>query len=511
MTAGNNDHVADRFVELFDIKIFDKNFEQVGYVVDPVYMHLVPAWDSQGYGSVEVRSDNPYYKELTTPGNRIQVYYKGEYLLAGPLSSWRGTVGAANSVTVQFHDDSIIFHETIAVPNPWEAVYYDSWEPAALNLLGQAWVDTETNMSLETGTDKNHSGYVAWVDTRANGKYVRVASAVRARPYWTNRIDWTGQRAWKSPTFDTDGVNTVTFNLPKTPAGIMVQQFIGNCMHRLRLPIKIGYLSPHNPLPGDMAAWPETLQLPRPKVRNVPVWETFTPWRLRTGLTPRLRHYGDDKFLTFEIVERGKWDLKLDAESGIVVDGRWATISPTITRAIAGGPGSVAGRAYGGDLLPYPLNEAEQRWGFVRENFTDAQGADLHWPDGLEQKFQVAKYFPLRRTDGYRTAFRKAFSVAATESREAGSELSTVLVQLAETEAFSFGGEHGIQLGDDVVVNMAGQDFNDYVSSAMLTLTRDKGLVVTPVVGGYEDDPDLDLQLRVANLGGNLSRYIATR
>ena len=45
----------------------------------------------------------------------------------------------------------------------------------------------------------------------------------------------------------------------------------------------------------------------------------------------------------------------------------------------------------------------------------------------------------------------------------------------------------------------------------MLTLTRDKGLVVTPVVGGYEDDPDLDLQLRVANLGGNLSRYIATR
>jgi hypothetical protein len=248
-----------------------------------------------------------------------------------------------------------------------------------------------------------------------------------------------------------------------------------------------------------------------PRIRWDPVSESLTPLLNKHDLGVRVWQEPFTKGLRFDVVERGTWDEPLTVESGIIVSGSFQIRRPITTRPIMGGNGETAARSfYGIEGSGYQTDD-ERRFGMIIETFHDATNGEITWPEGLAEEFKVAKYAPfvLEQADWLR--YQKTMRTAHERYLADGGTNVSLALRLAETETFHALGVDGIQVGDRVIAVIRGRELADTVTEVQLTFTRDNGLVVEPIIGQYEDDPDRQLAQYVTDISKAVRRTNARR
>lgn len=203
------------------------------------------------------------------------------------------------------------------------------------------------------------------------------------------------------------------------------------------------------------------------------------------------------------------WQQAIGGASRIVSDGTYQVGAPTLTRSILGGPGDDAARVF------YQQTDAtglEDTYGFAVEGFSDATGATLKWPDGLDQSLQVAMYY-LQRTDvaaADKAALSTYLAQAAKTALSAGLPTAGLSLTLSETASFHYGGTDGYHVGDYLtVVIEGGPTITQQITEATLTYSAE-GFTVTPTVGAITNDATLQLAQAVAGIASVVGR-ISTR
>jgi hypothetical protein len=449
----------------FDIVIYDRDMNVTGFVVDPIFANFVPSWDNQGYGNFMLTADNPHTEALQADGARITVVYRGKLELSGPIRSWQGDVLDNGTITYQVLDDRCHLENTLLFVNPSNPLM-----PESLSALGQAWPEG----TLTPGQVTNQDGYFYWPDSLM------------------------------TPVFD-------PFDDPEAPSQDFAYETAAETaikhVIRAQLNDRLGYnlnIKPNLLRGGDV-----TDVLPR--VRFAPMNEVMTPITKQSGLGVRLWQDAYGKQINMDVVEPGVWEQPLTSESGIIVSGSYQIRRPDVTRAIVGGNGDVAARAFYGIEGAGWQTELEKRHGQIIEKFRDATQGDLKWPDTLAEQFRVPKYYKYRVADLEWQKYLRYLRTAEQTGLDEGAARSSLALRLAETETFHYGGDDGIQLGDTVTAVVRGVEFTDVVTEAQLTFTRDTGLRVEPIIGQFEDDPDRALLDNVAAISRALRRLSSSK
>ncbi len=445
----------------FEIIVYDKYLQFVGFVVDPIYSHFVPSWWNQGYGSFMLADDNPHSAALQAKGARVTVSYRGENLMSGPIRSRRGNLTKSGSVIYQVLDDHRLLRNTIAFVRPDLPL-----ETTSLSSLGQ---------TSRPGGDAGTPGIVT-------GQYSYFA--------------WPKYPVGESP------------GSPGTPMPIMTAEDAVKHIIRVNLVERLGRnitILPTQKRGGDAQDY-------LPIVRMESLSEAIQPILNRSGLAVKMWQdpYGDTIFC--DVVEPGEWDQELTPEADIVRDGMYAVEAPEITRAIMGGSHETAKRAFSGIQGSGNQTPLEEAYNDVIEVFREAPAFEYDWPAGLPDEQKVAKYFQwiVGVTETSKENYAEFWARFQAESLAEGPETSTLELALSETETFHFGGADGIQLGDFITVKTSGVLFRNQVTECMLTFTRDAGVKVTPLIGQREDDPDRVLAKAIADVARAL-RNISTR
>lgn len=103
----------------FEIALYDKTLERIGWVGDPIRLHVTPAHNQQPFASLTVDDDHRYARALATPGTRVVIHYLDEYTIGGPVHLTRAhTEGTGDLRTFEIRDDWSIFTRVLAWPNP---------------------------------------------------------------------------------------------------------------------------------------------------------------------------------------------------------------------------------------------------------------------------------------------------------------------------------------------------------------------------------------------------------
>lgn len=427
----------------FDIVVYDKDMNLTGFVTDPIYCNFVPAWKSQGYGSFMVASDNPHSEALQALGARVTVNYLGEHIMSGPIRSRQGDVLKNTAATYQILDDKRLLDNTLLFVNPFKPL-----EAATLADLAQSW--QKNGRDLVPGTVAGQYAYCYWPDGSAEANGVNVTTSEGA-------IKWAIE---------------------------------ANLVTRLGRPVTI---APDLGRGGNPASI-------LPAVRFAPLSEAMTPIIKLSKLGISLRQYKLERTITVDVHEPGMWEQTLTVESGIIKSGTYSVGAPNITRPILGGPGETAARVFSGITGQGNMTDREVDYNDVIEVFRDATGATLTWPAALSEAYKVAKYYALQADAGDVKDLRDYFAAEQETALDDGPATSGLLLELAETETFHFGGTDGVQLGDNVTVSINGAPFTDQVTEAQMVFSRDKGLSITPLIGEKKDDPDIQLAKSIASL-----------
>jgi len=427
----------------FDITVYDKDFGFVGYVVNPTYENFVPSWWNQGYGSFMLAADNPHTEALQSKGARCVVRYRGEHLMSGPIRSRRGDLVQNGTVTYQLLDDYRLLVNTLAFVRPDSPLGATS-----LASLGQAWMRDGSPVQdggYAPGTITGQTGYFAWPDGSAFFGGVKITSAEQA-------VKWIIQK---------------------------------NLVERLGRPVTI--------LPNQGRGGDPTAILP--VVRMESLSEAIQPILNFSGLSVRMWQEPFGNTIFCDVVEPGVWAQTLTPESGIINSGTYAVGAPSSTRPIIGGPGETASRVFAGIEGQGLIGADEVDYNDVIETFNEAEGSfEFAWPTttpAFADELKVPKYYPFRVGATEAARFAK-FLKASIDKRYIGA-VSTLEMKLSETDTFHYGGPDGIQLGDRISVKTSGETFSNQVTECQMTFTRDNGLVVEPLVGQREDDPDIAL------------------
>jgi len=247
-----------------------------------------------------------------------------------------------------------------------------------------------------------------------------------------------------------------------------------------------------------------------PRVRFSTLAEAVTPVLRAGGLTLKIWQGLGDDFLSLDVAVVTVRPQAMTAESGVLKGGTWTTTPPQVTRAILGGPGDIAARAF----WPLVDTSLESDWGVVLERFKDATGAGLEWASGTSDALKVAKYYLLSPNV---TAAEKADYVAymseiAENMLTDGRPTSGLAIDLSETKRFRFGGADGVQLGDLLTVKAQGRTFADNrVTEATLTLGKDGAFTATPFVGERTNDTTQRLTQAIAAVARSQRRNITSR
>jgi hypothetical protein len=231
-----------------------------------------------------------------------------------------------------------------------------------------------------------------------------------------------------------------------------------------------------------------------------------------SGLGVRLMQAARGATVELDVYEPSEWQAPLTVGSGIVEAGSWSLNPPSATRAVVGGPGEIADRAF------WTVADAalEAEYGDIIEVFRDATGAGLNWPDALADAYRVAKYYLLRPEVSVadKTRFSDYLTAAAIAGIDEGAPTSSVQATLSESETFYFGGENGVQLGDVVTIKsgdeLGAESFTDIVTEAKFSLTSDS-FTVEPILGAKTDDPTRALANAVARLAASQRRITTSR
>lgn len=224
--------------------------------------------------------------------------------------------------------------------------------------------------------------------------------------------------------------------------------------------------------------------------------QKLTDW---SGLVVDIWQDFDTPTVFVDVHQPDTYSQTLTPSSGIVTGGDWSRRTPEATRVIVGGPGEDAARAFYQVLDTTGL---ENEYGDIIEVFRDATGSAGKWPEGLANEFQVPKYY-LTRGDvpqADRNEFLKYLIDAGKEALAEGRPLSSLDVELVETESLQLYGSNGLHIGDWINAESDGVEIAGQIDEADISLTEDEGQTVTPVIGQRTDDDDTALWDAISGL-----------
>lgn len=445
----------------FKCTVYDKRLQRLGWINDPVSIAGSVKFNKLGNFEYRLRAGDPMIEDILTKGTRIGMEYREEPLLSGVVRTTQGSVQPNGDVVFQLQDDWRMLINSIARVRPYSPAAPTSLASTDDAALGQAWLPGGGSDAGPDGTTQGQFGYYLWPDgsSAAGGVLVDYSeSAIK---------------------------NIIESNL----------------LGRLGRPIVI---APDLQRGGNARA-----EGMLPLVRMSRVDEAVQPLLDWSGLGLRLIQLPEANRVTVDVYEPETWEAVLTPESGIIPDGQWSLNPPNATRALIGGPGEGIDRAF------YEVQDAtglEDEYGDVIEVFRDATGASLNWPGSVADAYKVAKYYLLRPevASNDKTSFVNYLAAAGVKGLSEGAPSSGVAVTLSETETFHFGGADGIQLGESVTIQAAGQPFTDRVTECKFSLTKD-GFKVDPIVGNKTDDPDRMLAEAIARLAGAQRRLSTSR
>lgn len=152
----------------------------------------------------------------------------------------------------------------------------------------------------------------------------------------------------------------------------------------------------------------------------------------------------------------------LTEESGIVESGSYQITPPTVTRVVVG----VGDEGPNRGLYEFKDTAAEAQYGLKREVFVDARDIEKADPNAATLAQE-----------------------RANEALAEGAAKSGLQVVLTETESFRFGSAFNI--GDTVSIQLTGAPvLSDRVREVHVSWSATGGLLVTPIVGGWQDSVD---------------------
>jgi hypothetical protein len=164
--------------------------------------------------------------------------------------------------------------------------------------------------------------------------------------------------------------------------------------------------------------------------------------------------------------------MLLTEQSGVVQSWTWTTTDPTATRVVSGGQGEGTARLF--TATSDTALEADHN--DIFEVFRDARDADSD-------------------------------TVLGSRTNEAlveGVSTSGFTIHLAESGTFQYG-KYGLVVGAMVTLSVGGVQRTDILREVTMTYDHANGIVVTPIVGDIQDNPDR----AIANFLARLKKSVA--
>jgi hypothetical protein len=436
------------------VDVYEKGTLQwLGAVPTPVSVSGSLLLRSPDHFELRVAGADPTVPDLLTKGNRYGIRYRGKQVSSGLIRNPYGDILPGGDVVVQLAGDRRVLDNVLAWVRPDGALQATSLTAGSTAALGQA---VYTGGALgANGTVTGQSPYYAW------------------------------------------GTGTSYETLIKR----VIQQNL------TRLGLTQYTIAP------DLGRGGAVVASALPQIRFDTLTEAVEPLLDLSGLELSvLQGYRDDT-ITIDVFEGDTWDQALTAASGVLTGGQWHRNDPTATRVVAGGPGEDAARVF--DQL-VGTDGYEDDYGDIIEVWTDATGANLNWPDSLDESLQVPKYYAVRTdiSSADKTALSVYLAQQEAKSLADGQANTTVDAALSESESFYFGGDDGVQLGDFVTLALdTGSGvplLTDRINEVEFDWAQDSRSV-TPILGTPDSDPDRALAQRVVDLARSLNRLSKRR
>jgi hypothetical protein len=362
------------------ITVTDKDLKRVGLIGNPISCSFTPRFNAQGTGQLVLhRNDRALTHMISAQGGltgaRVDVTYRGQRLMSGPVWGIRGGFTPGAPVIAQVRDDWMLTENLAWVrPNVPAA-------PASLADLAQA-VSTGPNTP---GTIENQSGYMLWPDGTVAAGGISLDSR-EAAVKWLLEANLRGRL----------GINIeARENLHRGGAATGLPQVRMSTLAEALSPILTA---------GDLGLW--------------------------------LGHLTGEDSLSADVWEPGAYDKTLDIDSGVLTGGEWSINPPEVTRATVGGPGDLAARAFW-EVVDSALEErygtvlerfrdatsGDLKWGSTAEV-------------NRVQKYYLLRD---EVASADKQAFVAYLNAAAEKLLTEGKPTASLSVELAETKQFRFG------------------------------------------------------------------------
>lgn len=455
------------------ISVFDKDLKFRGWVSNPVSCSFTQRWWGQGSGEITVDVNDPIVAKLEEPGARIKVDYLPEdrsddlpfYIhpvFNGPIMSKRTPFLPDGTATYQVTDDWMLLAKSLAwvVPSGYSNPYVQNGEISPTNIArwGQTWANPLEGIS--SGTVYGLVGRFPWPASPSvypAETAIRLLLAQNLVKRYNAAAGWTKLEA----TADAGQGPNVRSILPQVRFGTL-EDYVLPLLQAGGLGLRF------QQLPGF--------------IRTL-IWEPKT------------------------------WSQVFTPDSGVVVGGEASTRYPTVTDTVVGGPGEEAARAF---RTYQEQDGVRATFGHTLEAFRDATGAPVYWPATVGATEQVPMYYHLRSEVGAdrRASFESFLAKAGADALADGGQRTSVSVEIAESEAFFYGGSStdGFHIGDQITVAPSKKTgltatFTDRITAITIGVSRDQGITVNAQLGERRDDPDSEMADLVKRIVDSNRRY----
>jgi prefoldin subunit 5 len=113
----------------FQITVYDKEFNRLGWVDAPVSQSYTVRHNQQSNGSIIVPTGSDYDALLGGIGNRVVVSFRDEFLMSGPVRSYRVSgSGGKRLTTYQVQDDFRLINRILLWPVPANDIWAQTQE-----------------------------------------------------------------------------------------------------------------------------------------------------------------------------------------------------------------------------------------------------------------------------------------------------------------------------------------------------------------------------------------------
>lgn len=109
--------------EEFDVRIYDKAREPIGFIGDVQLLTATPRHNQQPTASIELAADDPKCAALQVDGTRVVIRYRDEHTIGGPVRSWAASgTGNERKYTFQIVDDYWLLSRILGWQVPGSAI-----------------------------------------------------------------------------------------------------------------------------------------------------------------------------------------------------------------------------------------------------------------------------------------------------------------------------------------------------------------------------------------------------